>query len=342
MRVRLKLLGYLVWVLGIAAVLLLLATRGFDSVLEAMAVAGWGILLVCVVQMLPMLADAYAWRLLLPAPEHASVGRLFWIRWIGESVNNLLPVATVAGEFLRAWMLRNSTPITGPMAGASVIGDMTLGLASQVLFTLMGVVLLAEIGGHGDIALAAMVGMLLLSVGLVGFFYAQQAGLFAFTSKMVVRVARQERWLLLIGSAEELDGAIKDIYRRRSQFAIALLLRLAGWCAGAIEVWLGFWFLGHPVSIADALMVESLVRAVRSAAFMVPGALGLQEGGLIVLGGVIGLSPEVSLALALLKRVRELLWGVPGLLMWQFSQLHRAWVGRVGNDQTPAAQPEQD
>ena len=50
-----------------------------------------------------------------------------------------------------------------------------------------------------------------------------------------------------------------------------------------------------------------------------PGALGVQEGGYIVICQVFGLSPEMAIALSLMKRLREVGLGVPGLLAW-----HRA------------------
>ena len=56
---------------------------------------------------------------------------------------------------------------------------------------------------------------------------------------------------------------------------------------------------------------------------MVPGALGLLEGGYVVLGGLFGISPELALAIALGKRVRELGMGLPGLVAWQIAEGHR-------------------
>jgi hypothetical protein len=64
-------------------------------------------------------------------------------------------------------------------------------------------------------------------------------------------------------------------------------------------------------------MLESLGQAVRAGAFAVPGALGVQEGGYVMLGRVVGLEPETALALSLTKRVRELVLGIPGLIAWQ-------------------------
>ena len=44
----------------------------------------------------------------------------------------------------------------------------------------------------------------------------------------------------------------------------------------------------------------------------------------------INLAPDVSLALSLVKRVRELAWGLPGLAAWQLSALNRLWIARSG------------
>jgi uncharacterized membrane protein YbhN (UPF0104 family) len=86
--------------------------------------------------------------------------------------------------------------------------------------------------------------------------------------------------------------------------------------------------LGQPVTVVDALIIESLGMAIRTAAFPIPGALGVQEGGLIVLGGLLGIDPAVALALALIKRVRELAWGVPGVVLWQAGEGRRLLARR--------------
>ena len=70
------------------------------------------------------------------------------------------------------------------------------------------------------------------------------------------------------------------------------------------------------LAVVAALILESLSTAVRSGAFAVPGALGVQEGGFVLLGPMVGVSAETALALSLVKRFRELLVGCGGLLAW--------------------------
>ncbi len=69
---------------------------------------------------------------------------------------------------------------------------------------------------------------------------------------------------------------------------------------------------------------------MRSAAFAVPGAFGVQEGGILLLGAMLGIPPETALALALVKRVREFAMGVPAIIGW--SLLETRWLRRRADE----------
>jgi len=101
------------------------------------------------------------------------------------------------------------------------------------------------------------------------------------------------------------------------------MLSLVGWLVGTGEVWLALRFLGHPVAWTDALLLESAGQAIRGAAFAIPGAIGAQEGGFLLLAPLVGLSPDVALALSLAKRAREIALGVPGIAYLHWSE--RRW-----------------
>ena len=63
---------------------------------------------------------------------------------------------------------------------------------------------------------------------------------------------------------------------------------------------------------------------------MVPSAIGVQEGGLVLLCGLFGVGPDAALALSLVKRARDVAIGVPALLAWQAAEARRAMAGRDG------------
>jgi hypothetical protein len=86
--------------------------------------------------------------------------------------------------------------------------------------------------------------------------------------------------------------------------------------------------VGHPVSVAEAVMLESAIFALRSAAFMVPGALGLQEGGYALLGPLLGIPPAAALTVSVLKRGREVVMGVPAVTLGLLRMRRRLPGGR--------------
>ncbi len=114
--------------------------------------------------------------------------------------------------------------------------------------------------------------------------------------------------------AEAIDVCVDSTYNRVGPVASSFLLSLVGWFVGTGEVYLIALLLGTPVSWSNALLLESVGQAVRGAGFAIPGALGVQEGGYLLLAPFAGLTPSAGLALSLAKRTRELLLGVPGLL----------------------------
>jgi uncharacterized membrane protein YbhN (UPF0104 family) len=75
--------------------------------------------------------------------------------------------------------------------------------------------------------------------------------------------------------------------------------------------------MGSPASYPEALVIESLMQAIRGAAFAIPGALGAQEGGLVAICAIFGVPAEAAIAMSLIKRVPDLVFGVPSLLGWQ-------------------------
>jgi hypothetical protein len=70
--------------------------------------------------------------------------------------------------------------------------------------------------------------------------------------------------------------------------------------------------------VAEAVIVESLAQATRSAGFLLPGGLGAQESGMASGALMLGVGADLPLAVALLKRARELAYGVAGLIAWSF------------------------
>jgi glycosyltransferase involved in cell wall biosynthesis len=97
---------------------------------------------------------------------------------------------------------------------------------------------------------------------------------------------------------------------------------LAAWLAQVVETWLVLRLLGRPIPWIAALALESLAASARGAAFAVPGGIGVQEGTLVAVGAAFGLPTAASLALAVVKRGRELVVGAPAIVLWAVAERH--------------------
>jgi glycosyltransferase 2 family protein len=92
----------------------------------------------------------------------------------------------------------------------------------------------------------------------------------------------------------------------------------AAWFFGVAEIWTALTCMGLTPSWGEYLVLESLGQAVRSADFAIPGVMGVQEGGFLVIGNLYGIDPKIYLALSLVKRVPDVALGVPGLVVWHW------------------------
>ena len=304
---------------GLALAVLLFAQSDMTEVLAAVAAAGWGVVWIALYRFLPLALDAIGWRILVEPHERPSAAAFLRIRWVGEAVNTLLPVAQVGGDVVRARLLALSGA-DGARAGASVAADFTVGLAGQLVFTLSGLAVLAALVGETGATGSVIAGTAVAALLVGAFYLAQRRGLFGLLGRVAGRLPMGGLGERIEGGAGRLNEAVVALYRQHRRMALCSLWRLVAWFIRAGETWLALHFIGVPVGLAEAIVIESLSNAARSAAFAVPGAVGAQEGGVLGAGLLVGLSPETALALALVKRIREVLVGAPGLIAWTLAE----------------------
>lgn len=311
--------------LGLALAVYLVAEAGAAAVGHALLVIGWGLVPVTLFHVAPLWFSTLSWRELLPSQGRPRWTALTFARWIRESVNSLLPVGQVGGDLV-CIRLAHAMGVPGAAAAASMVVDLTVGVITQLIFVVLGLLLLIALSAGPTVDMVASVllagiGVFVIAIGL--FVVVQHRGMFAVTTKLAGGLLNSDKILSIVGKAAEVDATVRAIYGKRQALIRSGVLRLIGWIVGLGEIWLIMYFLDRPITLAEAFVLESLGQGIRAVAFMVPGALGLLEGGYVVLGGLFGISPELSLAIALGKRVRELGLGLPGLVAWQIAEGHR-------------------
>ena len=314
--------------LALLAAVLYWQRDAWDGVTAAFGRIGLaGIVAVTAFHLVPLALDAIAWRAVLDPANRPGTLACSTARWIGESFSCVLPAAQIGGELARARALvLFGVPLV--RSAASVIVDVTIGLASEMAYVIVGLAIFAFLaagsGAETRLQLALGVGVFaLIAVLLILLQASQPFG--RLMRRLGARVGKGSGARLL-GGAAAVEDAVMQSYGRRRAIAAAFVWRIVGWFAGAVEFWLAMRLMGSPIGVLEAVMLESGVQAVRSVAFMIPGGFGVQEAALVALGGSVGVTADAAIALSLVKRAREYILGAAGLLAWFVLERRRGGI----------------
>jgi putative membrane protein len=314
-----------IWLLTAGVLLFagVLVSQGLSAVFTTLAVAGWGLLLVALVHVVPLALDAASIRVMFDTREvRCTLLETVQARWVGESANSFLPAGPIGGPVVMVrYLARQGMSMRDAAAGITV--STTMQTLAQIVFALLGMALLAATASHA-ITHAVRAPLLtasgVLAFCLAGFYLMQRRRLFGKLMRAVSKFGGKRDWSEVMSQADAIDSAVQDAYGRRGRVAASFCLSLIGWLIGTAEVYLVLTLLRTPPTWTEALLLESLGQAIRAAGFAIPGSLGVQEGGFLLLAPLAGLRPETALALSLAKRSREVLLGLPGLLYLHLSE----------------------
>jgi glycosyltransferase 2 family protein len=315
---------WIAWLAGVALLGALIAVEAPSGLFAAFAALRWWLALSIAYHAVPILLDARAWQILFAPPP--TLPPLVRTIWIGEGINGIFPVPHL-GELARARIAQRLARAGEGVA--TVVVDLTLSVSTELIFALVGLALLSTLAGSIGAWRLVVPALTLVAAAAFAFYLLQRAGMFAIGMRIVHRWSEAARSRFEIGTAEALDRAVHDIYRRRGAILHAAAWRLAGWIAGAGETWILCHALGKAIGFDRAIAIESLGHAARTAAFVIPGGLGVQDGALMLLGSALGLGPDLGLVLALAKRSRELVLGLPALATAYALELRRFKTRRV-------------
>jgi putative membrane protein len=305
-------------ILGTAVAVWTVGTAGARQVFDAMTSIGWIGMFFFTLWSLGVLALlGLAWYAVAPGQPLRRLPFFIWARTTREAATDVLPFSQLGGLVVGGRTL-SARDVPKPIVYASMIADMTTEMAAQLLFTLGGVAILLLVlvdapvrAGIVPLAIGGLVGM----TGLMA--------AFAFAQRPLLRLAGTLGARLLPGSVaamaavrEQLDA----IYRQPGRLITAFAFNLAAWVASAAGAWIALHFIGAHAPLWAVITIEALIFTLRSVAFAVPGAIGVQEAAYLLIGPLFGLPPTTALALSLLKRARDLLIGVPAILLWQFGE----------------------
>ena len=315
-----KLISILAAVAGVALLSALVFHFGADAVTRSLFAVGWaGFATVSLIHLALIAVMGIAWWVLMPG---TSPWVSIWGRLVRDSGSELLPLSQVGGYVLGARAIA-AAGVPGTISAASTVADVSFEFIAQLVFTMLGLFCLMGLRPDADVATPVAAGVAVASFLGLGLIVAQRHG-FGLLDRIAGTLGRQWTDRTAAGAAS-LHAAIAAIYRHRTGIYASFMLHLGCWVAATVEAWLALRFAGAPVTFGAMLAIESLLYAIRSLAFAVPNAFGVQEGAYIILGQSFGLTPEMALALSLLKRARDVVIGAPVLAVWQLVETGRLW-----------------
>jgi putative membrane protein len=318
-----KLIPVIAAIIGLAVIGALVGYLGAGAVLRSLRAIGWaGFSAICAIHLIVISLEGIAWRLLVPG---ARVWAFIWGRLIRDAGSEVLPVSQMGGCVLGARAV-TLAGVPGSVAAATTMVDLTLEFLAKLAYMAIGLILLIDLRPGTPVSLPVTFGLTATGLFAIAFVIVQRHG-FAFFDRFARMLGRGWAERTVSGVAA-VHAALAETYRRRAGLWGGFFLHLACWMLSAVEVWIALRLAGAPLGFPTVLVIESLLYAIRTAAFAIPNAVGVQEGAYVLIGAAFGLTPEMALAISLLKRARDLMIGLPALGTWQVAEGGRLWRRR--------------
>jgi len=313
--------------LAAGAVLLALMVQriGAGQLVEDLRRVGLGLVVVIVLELAVDTCNTLGWRRTLSLPVPLGFWSLFWVRQAGTAVNQLTPTATVGGEVVKAMLLRPHLA-TVDAAASLIVARMTFTAAQAALVALGLVIALQRMRDTPELAAALVVVAVLLGAGTAVFVALQRRGMFATLARGSGRLGVHGPLIArLYAGGTALDQRLGDLYRRHPHaLAASVAWHLVAQMLGVIQLLFIVRSLGVPASFPTCLAINACALVIDAAAFLVPGRVGIQEGGRVLVFTALGFSAATGLAAAIVFRLNQLAVSALGLAALAYFSLTSA------------------
>lgn len=315
-----RLTKHLALILGCLLFFILLYKTGIRNIYNQFSLLGWSWTYIVSPFIFVLIFDTIGWQYTLSSTSTKPVKykTLFLVRLAGESINYITPTAHIGGEPLKAYLLQKRQGIPYSDGIASIILSKTTMAIAQLIFIIIGLLLgfyLGILKARFFLPLSLILGLLIPLVYI--FILKQQKGLFMPILGLLNRLRIKINFLEKRKEGiQQLDKNIATFYQKNKRgFLLSTCYYFFGWIVGIFELMIIFKAIGLNAHLPYAFVIETLYIIIRAITFIVPGNIGVQEGGTILIFMLTGFSPTVGLSVGMIKRVRELLWTSIGLLI---------------------------
>ena len=307
-------LGFYVW---------FLSHFGTREVFAYVRLAGWGLVLTISLETFARLANTLGWMVTIGPYRALPFSQLFFARIAGEAVDYVTPSAQLGGQFVMAMMVRRSLDMG--LALGTVVAAALCEMVGQIAFITLALLMSIQLIPRSSHFFWALLGGFILALALIaGFLYVQRKQPFSYLVSAAAKVPGIDAEEYE-ASAAEADQFLLDLYaHQHERLFLSSLCYLFAWSLGPLEIYILLRLLHQTASLQIALLVEAAGLLLERATFLIPAKLVSQEVGKALILALLGYPVGVGFAIGFLRRIKEMVWVLFGLLSLM---IHRITVG---------------
>jgi len=303
--------------IGVSLFALTIVRSGFDETIASASRLG----LAFPVLLLPgacwHLLRTWGWSIAFPDDARPGFARLFRVRLAADAIS-FFTIRGVTGEPLKIMLLYDD--VAAPIATAAItLERLAFAIVSLVIAGVVSTIAvrLLAMPGTWDALFTLLSVVAVIALGILAEIARHRKG--DYLGRLVTRLGRLfDRPLesaRVVRFVLEVEDVLLDLLRGDRRRLIALtILPIVCYLLTAFEVWLVLWVIGEPIGITAALAIDTFARLGSVASAAIPAGIGALEASNAAPVAMLGLGGGG--ALALMRRVRALLWAGVGLALY--------------------------
>lgn len=321
------------FIFGIAVLILMVTQLDFVQVWDGLQRAGYWFGAVVALWFFLYIFNTSAWYVIVNSTRHKDDNKKpeigFW--WLykvtvsGFALNYATPGGLMGGEPYRIMSL--SPKIGTERASSSVILYAMTHIFSHFWFWLLSCVLYVltqPLNVGMGILLTAVASFCILAIWF--FLKGYKKGITVRCMNLLRRFPMVKKWAqgFFDRHKEQLDTIDTQIAalhnQNRRTFILAVGLELACRVTSALEIFFILLVLSPDANYIQCILILAFTSLFANMLFFMPLQLGGREGGFLMSAKGLALSANAGILVALLVRIRELIWTAIGLLLIKFDK----------------------
>jgi uncharacterized protein (TIRG00374 family) len=310
------------FIVGLALFIFLISQFGVEEVISGVKRTGWWLIPVIGIWLIVYLLNTWAWQWIMKAEGNKIPFKdLFSLSLSGFAMNYVTPFINLGGEPYKIMVLKDKIGVSNSVA--SVILYSMLHFLSSFIFWIAAILLvLVSLDLSLQLQLIFLGALAASILGMLFFYTRHKKGFLGSLIKLAVKLPITDKWINKIKLKEgvllDIDEHIISLYKNnRMSFYAALSIEFAARLVTSIEFIFILYSIGIQITFREAIYINAFSSFLINIFFFIPMTLGVREGSLFFIMGILKLSPGIGIYIGLVNRIRELFWIAVGLILIQ-------------------------